>query len=71
MDNYKNDVANNIIALARARGKKDPRQIDSEIFKSYFRKTLAPAFKAQYGLNIRYGSFKSIALQASKAVDLP
>jgi hypothetical protein len=71
MDNHKKDVANNIIALAGRRAKDDPQQLDSEIFKSYFKKTLAPAFKAQYGLNIRYGSFKSIVLQASKALDLP
>jgi hypothetical protein len=71
MDNHKKDVANNIIALAGMRAKDDPQQLDSEIFKSYFRKTLAPAFKAEYGFSIRYGSFKSIVLQASKALDLP
>ena len=71
MDNYKNDVANNIIALALAQGKRDPRQVDSEIFESYFKKTLVPAFKSEYGFNIRYGTFDSIVLQASKAIDLP
>lgn len=71
MDNYKNDIANNIIALARARGEKDPRQLDSALFESYFKKILAPAFEAEYGLNIRYGSFDSIVFQAAKALDLP
>ena len=70
MDNYRNDTANNIIALARARGKADPNQTDSEIFESYFKNTLAPAFKAQYGLNMRYGSFDSIIVQAKTALIL-
>lgn len=71
MDNYKKDVANNIIALATTRAKDDPQQLDSQIFESYFKKTLAPAFKAEYGFNIRYGTFDSIILQASRALDLP
>lgn len=71
MDNYKKDVANNIIALAGMRAKVDPQQLDSEIFESYFKKTLAPAFKAEYGFNIRYGSFDSIMFHAAKALDLP
>lgn len=71
MDNYKNDTANNIIALAQAQRKRDPRQVDSGIFESYFKKTLAPDFKSKYGFNIRYSNFDSIILQASKAIDLP
>ena len=68
MEHYKNDIANNIIALAGNRAKADPRQLDSQMFKSYFVKTLAPIFKTTYMVGIRYGTFDSIISQAKKVL---
>ena len=68
MDNHKKDVANNIIALAGMRAKDDPQQLDSEIFKAYFVKTLAPAFKDAYVVGIKYDSFDRIIAQAKKVL---
>jgi hypothetical protein len=68
MDQYRNDIANNIIALAGMRAKDDPQQLDSEIFKAYFVKTLAPAFKDAYVVGIKYGSFDRIIAQAKKVL---
>lgn len=68
MDQYRNDIANNIIALAGMRAKDDPQQLDSEIFKAYFVKTLAPAFKGAYVVGIKYGSFDRIIAQAKKVL---
>jgi hypothetical protein len=68
MDQYRNDIANNIIALAGMRAKDDPQQLDSEIFKAYFVKTLAPAFKDAYVVGIKYDSFDRIIAQAKKVL---
>lgn len=68
MDQYRNDIANNIIALVSARAKADPQQLDSEMFKAYFVKSLAPAFKDAYVVGIKYSKFDRIIANAKKVL---
>jgi hypothetical protein len=68
MEHYKNDLANNIISLASAKAKGDPKQADDELFKAYFKNILAPGFEKQYGKKITYGKYHKIVEQAKKAI---
>jgi len=68
MDHYKKDLANNIIALAYTRSLADPKHTDNFLFKNYFKNSLAPAFKEQYGIKLRYNSYKGIIKQVNVAI---
>jgi hypothetical protein len=68
MDQHRNDIANNIIALVSTRAKADPQQLDSEMFKAYFVKSLAPAFKDAYAVGIKYSKFDRIIAKVKKVL---
>lgn len=60
MDQYKKDIAQNILALTLTRERCDPQQVDDEMFRAYFTNTLSPSFKDEYGITLEYGSYHSI-----------
>ena len=68
MENYKYDIANNIIALASMRAQYDPRQTDDNLFRTHFENNLAPSFKDEYGVTISYGKYDEIVAQAKKVL---
>ncbi len=65
MDQYKKDIAQNILALTLTREKCDPQQVDDEMFMAYFTNTLSPSFKDEYGIELDYGSYQSIIKRVS------
>ncbi len=68
MEHYKYDLANNIIALAGNRARQDPKQTDDQLFHTHFVNNLAPDFKKQYGVKLKYGKYAKIAAQAKKVL---
>jgi|SaaInlStandDraft_1057018.scaffolds.fasta_scaffold193872_2 hypothetical protein len=65
MDQYKKDIAHNLIALIRLRDEIDPRQVDDHVFRAYFANTLATEFKNEYGITLKYGSHKNMIKEIS------
>ena len=65
MDQYKKDTARNILAITLTRQRKDPQQVDDEIFRAYFTNILSPSFKNEYGIALKYGTYQSIIKRVS------
>ena len=68
MEHYKYDLANNIIALAGMRAKIDPKQVDDQLFRTYFENSLAPAFEKEYGVKLKYKKQDNIIAQIKKVL---
>ena len=68
MEHYKKDLANNIIALASARAKEDPNQLNDDLFRHHIISGLGPEYKRKYGKKLKYGSYEEIIKQVEKDI---
>lgn len=66
MEHYNKDVANNIIALARARVKDDPQQTDDLLFRNHFVRQMAPEYKRIYGKRLKWAPYEEIIAQVER-----
>ncbi len=63
MDQYSQDIKNNIIAITNSRRNSDPDQIDDELFRHHMVNHMLPEYETKHNKKVKYGSYEEIIKQ--------
>lgn len=65
MDQYNEDIKNNIVAITNSRRSDDPDQIDDELFRHHMVNHMFPEYERKHNKRVKYGPYDEIIKQIS------